>query len=370
MTTVRRARPGVAVVGTGFGCVTHVRALRTAGFAVNALVGRDPARTAERARQFGVANACTSLHQAFTLTGVDAVTVATPPHTHAPIVLEALAAGKHLLCEKPFARDAAEARTMLAAADESGLVHLLGTEFRWDAGQAMLARTIARGAIGEPRLALVLMHVPMLAELDADVPEWWADASAGGGWLGAHGSQVIDQLRVTLGEFDGVSAALPHVAGRPQSAEDAFVVKFRMRSGCTGVMSSTCGDRGPFLVETRVVGPRGTAWIDGVGDQVFIADAGGTRQVPVDDDLPRFGESGAEPLPPEVLHTAYDHMIAHGLDLPPYTRLAEAFRDLILGEPIPPQPKPATFADGVAQMEVLDAIRQSAATHEWVTVAS
>ena len=175
-------------------------------------------------------------------------------------------------------------------------------------------------------------------------------------------------MRVTLGEFEGVSAALPHVAGRTQSAEDAFIVKFRMRSGCSGVMSSTCGDRGPFLVETRVVGPKGTAWIEGVGDKVFVADANGTRQMPVGDDLPRLGDAATEPLPAGVLHTAYDHMIAHGLDLPPYTRLCETFRDLIDDKPIPASPRPATFADGVAQMAVLDAIRQSASTHEWVSV--
>ena len=61
------------------------------------------------------------------LQGVDAVAVATPPHAHAAIVLAALAAGKHVLCEKPFARNAAEARTMLAAAEGAGVVHLLGT---------------------------------------------------------------------------------------------------------------------------------------------------------------------------------------------------------------------------------------------------
>jgi predicted dehydrogenase len=356
------------VVGTGFGCVTHVRALRAAGFAVKAVVGRDPDRTSARAKQFDVDAACTSLADALALPGVDAVTVATPPHAHAPLVLEALAAGRHVLCEKPFARDATEARTLLAAAEEARVVHLLGTEFRWDAGQATLARAVASGAIGEPRLALVLLHVPMLADPDAEVPAWWADAASGGGWLGAHGSQVIDQLRVTLGEFDGVSAALPHVADRAQSAEDTFIVKFRMRSGCTGVMSSTCGDVGPFLIETRVVGSKGTAWIEDVGDKVFVADAAGTRQVAVGDDLPRFGSDGPEPLPPGVLHTAYDNMIAHGLDLPPYTRLCETFRDLIFGKPISDEPKPATFADGVAQMQVLDAIRTSASTHEWVTI--
>ncbi|MBV8986354.1 MAG: Gfo/Idh/MocA family oxidoreductase [Acidimicrobiia bacterium] len=357
---------GVAVVGTGFGCVTHVRALRAAGFSVAALVGRDSAKTAERAEQFGVANAYTRLSEAFSAGDIDAVTIATPPHTHGPLVLEALAAGKHVLCEKPFARDAAEARELLAAAEAAGVVHLLGTEFRWDPGQATLARAVAAGVVGEPRLALVLMHVPMLAEADAEVPAWWADAGAGGGWFGAHGSQVIDQVRVTLGEFDGVSAALPHVAGREQSAEDAFVVHFRMRSGCTGVLSSTCGDLGPFLIETRVVGSKGTAWIQDVGDQVFVADADGTRQLPLADDLPRLPTGGPEPLPPGVLHTAYDQMIAHGLDLPPYTRLAETFRDLILGNPIPAEPQPATFADGVAQMQVLDAVRRSAATKEWV----
>jgi predicted dehydrogenase len=357
--------PGAVVVGTGFGCVTHVRALRAAGFDVKALVGRDPQRTTERARAFDVPAACTSLEEALGLGGVDAVTIATPPHTHAPLVLSALEGGRHVLCEKPFARDAAEARTVLAAAETAGVVHLLGTEFRWDAGQATLARAVAAGAVGEPRLATVVLDVPMLAGATDEVPAWWADAAAGGGWLGAHGSQVIDQLRVTLGEFESVSASLTRMSERDQTADDAFVIHFRMRSGAAGVFTSTCADRGPFLIETRVAGSSGTAWIESVGDKVFVADRDGTRQVPVGDDLPR---GAADPLPPGVLHTAYDRMIAHGLDLPPYTRLAETFRDLIAGRRVPEDPRPATFADGVAQMAVLDAVRRSAATREWVDV--
>src|SRR5262249_60385055 len=128
---------GAVVVGTGFGCLTHTRALRAAGFAVRALVGRDARRTAERARRFEVPHASTSLGEALALRGVDAVAVATPPHAHAPIVLEALASGKHVLCEKPFARDAAEARALLAAAERARVVHLLGTEFRFAPAQAL-----------------------------------------------------------------------------------------------------------------------------------------------------------------------------------------------------------------------------------------
>ena len=360
-------RLGAVVVGTGFGCVTHVRALRAAGFDVKALVGRDPARTAERARLFEVPIPCTSLAEALALAGTDAVTIATPPHTHAGLALEALSAGRHVLCEKPFARDGAEARRVLAAAEAAGVVHLLGTEFRWDRGQVTLARAIAAGAIGEPRLATVVLHVPTLVETSDEVPAWWADAGAGGGWLGAHGSQVIDQLRVALGEFESVSASLTTVAKRDQTAEDAFVVLFRMRSGVTGILESTCGDRGPFLVETRVAGSSGTVWIEDVSDRVFVADKDGTRRVAVGDDLP---VSVAKPLPDGALHTSYDRMIAHGLDLPPYTRLAETFRDLIGGRAVAEDPRPATFADGVAQMLVLDAIRRSAATRTWVRVDS
>ncbi|MGH9012575.1 MAG: Gfo/Idh/MocA family protein, partial [Acidimicrobiia bacterium] len=134
---------GAVVVGTGFGCFTHVRALRAAGFDVLGVVGRDPAKTAERARRFEVPRALTSPTDALELPGVDAVTIATPPHTHAGVALAAIAAGKHVICEKPFARDAAEARTVLAAAEAAGIVHMLGTEFRFDTGHALLAHAVA-----------------------------------------------------------------------------------------------------------------------------------------------------------------------------------------------------------------------------------
>jgi predicted dehydrogenase len=363
---------GVVVFGTGFGCITHVRALRAAGFHVLGLVGRDPDRTRERARKFGVPLALTSLDDALTLHGVDAVTIATPPHTHAEIALSAIAAGKHVICEKPFARDAAEARRVLTAAQDAGIVHVLGTEFRWDPGQATLARTVRSGAIGEPRLATVLLHVPALADPSAGVPPWWADSSSGGGWFGAHGSQVIDQLRVTLGEFAQVSAALLRVATTTRTADDAFVVQFETRSGCAGVMQSTAADWGPPIVITRVAGTHGTAWIEGVGTKVRISDPAGTRTVPVGADLVA-GPERPEPLPAGVLHSAYDNMIAHGFDLVPYTRLAAAFRDLILDDDPEARtavdPRPATFVDGVAGMQVLDAVRRSTRDHgDWVAV--
>jgi predicted dehydrogenase len=301
--------------------------------------------------------------EALQVPGVDAVTIATPPHTHGPLVLEAVAAGKHVLCEKPFARDADEARRLLDAAEHAGVIHLLGTEFRWAPGQALAARLIAAGAIGAPRLAMLVLHIPLLADPAAELPAWWSDADEGGGWLGAHAAHAVDQVRVTLGEFAGVSAGLPRVVERQGSAEDSYLVHFKVQSGAEGILQSTAGDWGPLLLVTRFVGSEGTLWTE--GDAVFIADRTGTRQEPIPDDL-RVG--GPEAPPADLLVTAYDLLHSTGIDLGPYTRLAEVFRDLIRGEPIADDPRPATFVDGVADMAVLDAIRRSARERSWVAL--
>jgi predicted dehydrogenase len=356
---------GAVVVGTGFGCLTHARALRAAGFAVRALVGRDPARTAERAHRYDVPHACTTLAAALALDGVDAVAVATPPHAHAPIVLEAVAAGKHVVCEKPFARDAAEGRTMLTAAEAAGVVHLLGTEFRFAPAQALAARAIAAGAIGTPCTATLMLHVPMLADPAGEVPAWWADRSQGGGWLGAHGSHLVDQVRSTLGEFEGVSAGLQCVSERGMSAEDTYTVHFRLHQGVDGIMQSSAGTWGRFLSCTQFAGSRGTLWLE--GDEVWVADRGGARCLPVPEDL---AVRAPAPPPMDGLTTAYEIMHLTGIDFGPYVRLYECFRDLIRRRPIAADPAPATFADGVADMAVLDAIRKSAAEGRWVRIAA
>ncbi|MGH9018688.1 MAG: Gfo/Idh/MocA family protein, partial [Acidimicrobiales bacterium] len=300
----------VVVVGTGFGCYTHVRALRAAGFDVVAVVGRDGDRTAERARLFDVPGTCSSLTEALAIADVEAVTIATPPLTHAPLAIEALAAGRHVLCEKPFAADAAQGREVLAAAERAGRVHVLGTEFRYDAGQALLAAAVADGQVGVPRLATWIMHVPVLVEKDAVVPGWWADAGSSGGWLAAHGSQLIDQIRATLGEFAGVSASLVHVVDRPMTADDGFVVHFRMANGCVGTLQSTASDRG-IMVETRVTGSEATAWIEGVGSTVKVAAATGVRTLPPPPTMPTIA---APTLPAGSVRTTYEQMINFGVE--------------------------------------------------------
>jgi predicted dehydrogenase len=360
---MQRRKLGAVIVGTGFGVLTHLRALRAAGFDVHALVGRQPERTEARARDAGVPHGLTSLRDAIELPGVDAVTIATPPHTHAALALEALRAGHHVVCEKPFARNAGEAREMLAAAETAGVVHQLGTEFRWATGQALATRALRDGVVGAPRVATFLFHAPALADPAGEVPAWWGREEEGGGWLGAYASHVVDQMRTMLGEFEGLSASLCRVSQRDWSAEDTYTVHFRTRSGAEGVLQSSAGAWGPPVFCSRVIGSKGTLWLE--GDKVFVADARGSRQIDPPEDL-RL----PAPVPParSLLVTAYDMLHAMGIDLAPYTRLFEAFAARIRGEDAPADPPPATFADGLAGQIILDAIRRSSREHRWVEI--
>ena len=342
--------PTAAVVGTGFGCRVHVPALRAAGFEVVALVGRDPDRTQRRADRGGIPMAVTDVGEVLARDDIDAVTVATPPHAHGEVAIAAARAGKHVLCEKRFALDLTEAEAMLAAAEDAGVTNLVGHEFRWAPERAVVGRAIADGAIGEPRLCTFVQYVPLVADPATRMPDWWFDEAAGGGWLGASGSHVVDQIRTWLGEFAEVDASLSVVADRTDSADDTFTVRFRLASGVEGVLQQTGAAWGPNAGMTRVAGTTGTVWID--GEDAWVADRDGERKLEVPDDLV---------LPPSP--AASDdprHRYTH-LELGPFTRLCEVLRAGVEGRPLPDAVPPPTFADGVAGMRVLDAIRTSAA---------
>ena len=361
-----KALPRAVVVGTGFGVITHLRALRAAGFEVAALVGRDPAKTVARAESADVPHGLTSLGQALELPGVGVVAVATPPHTHCAIVLEAIAAGKHVLCEKPFAASLEEAKRMQAAADDAGVVALLGCEFRYATGQALAARAVREGRIGDPKLATFLLQMPALADPAGEVPAWWGSAEEGGGWLGAYCSHVIDQVRVTLGDLEGLSASLTLVSERAWSAEDSYSIHFRTVNGVSGILQSSAGSWGPPAFCSRISGTRGTLTLQ--GDDVILATRDGVETLSIPDDL---ALPAPVPPPAELLHTTYDMLHAGGIDLAPYTRLFEAMAARIRGTAGAgsEDPLPATFADGVAGQAALDAIRESDREKSWVSLA-
>jgi predicted dehydrogenase len=344
---------GAVIVGTAFGSRIHVPAARDAGFDVAALVGADPERTTRRAARAGVPHAFTSLTQALQLPGVDAVIIATPPTTHADLAEQAIRAGQHVLVEKPFTMNAQEARRLCALADEAGVVALVGHEFRFAPERVTLERALRRGDIGTPQVGTFIGHTDFAITGDIKMPKWWFSRQQGGGWLGASVSHLIDAVRVWLGDVESVSANLQtiglHIEVPDADAEDTVSARLQMVSGCEVIVQQSASIWGRGVNLMRVAGTSATLEI--VDGSVTCWDRNGSRTL--DPDRP------AAPVDSTGSGKPWDRF-TH-IELDPAKIQAAVFRDLIEGA-VPDVPiAPATFSDGVACMEVIDAIRRSAA---------
>ena len=339
------------VVGTGFGCRIHVPALRAAGFEVVGLVGSNPGKTEKRAGQNGISAWFTDLDEAIDKTGARVVTIATPPSTHAALTLKAIAHGCHVVCEKPFAFNSAEAQQMLDAAEKAGVFHMVAHEFRWLPERALFGRAISDGLIGKPRFLVMDQFIPFCADPETPLPKWWFDAGSGGGWLGAGGSHMIDQIRAWLGEFDTLSANLLLVSDRLADCEDTYSMRFRMKNGVEGSMQQSAGAWGPMATMWRCAGTHGTVWTD--QGRVMVADKAGTRELPVPDDL-------GLPPPPAAADPNSPARVSH-FEIGPFTRFCEALHTGIEGRAVKAAVPVPTFRDGLASMRILDAMRASSA---------
>jgi predicted dehydrogenase len=250
----------------------------------------------------------------------------------------------------------------VAAADAAGTVALVGCEFRWVPDEALAGRVIRAGAIGEPRLATFVLHSGILARglHRAFNEEWWFNAERGGGMLGAGGIHFIDRFRTWFGDIDRVSAVLQIAGDRPaDQAEDTYSAMLQFGSGTLALMQHSSAVYGPPNRICRVIGSKGSVWLD--DGQAWLADAGSSGPVEVPDDL-------RLPDPPPASDDP-KHAFTQ-LELPPYTRLAERFRDLVLGRTVPAgSPETPTFADGLYLQTVLDAMRASSAqAGAWVDI--
>lgn len=361
--------PQVVVVGTNFGCLAHVRALRAAGFEVTAIVGRDAKRTRERAESFGVAQALTSYEKALELPGIDAVVISSPPETHKPLSLQALARHKHVLCEKPLALTAADAREMLDAARRAGVVHMVEHQFRFRANDIALRRAIQAGALGTLRHATFMLDASICADpAKMGIPQWWYESRSGGGWLRNLASHQIDLIRYTLGEFESVSAALTFGTDRKMNADDGYSIVFRLRNGLEGILQGSCR-AWDYAQVSRVSGTEATASIEmdpaTFQPKLWITDRNGRHPAPAPADIAVPGALDVLPSTEET--SAYDaiHNVVSGS--PEYIMQATAFRDAIEGRAVG-SVTPANFSDGVAHMAVIEAVEKSAREHAWVRI--
>jgi len=216
----------VAVIGRGFGVYAMKPSFEARGWQVEVVPSRDEA---------AVAAACTG--------DADLIAVHSPPFQHREHVLRAIEAGKDVLCDKPFGRNAAEAREMRDAARSAGVLDFLNFEFRQQPARQKVAELIASGAIGD------LQHIAcssLMGYMRKRDYGWLNDASLGGGWLGAWGSHMIDAFRWQSGsevvDCGGVSRV--EIAQRPDdsgasrtcTAEDGFSAWLKFANGATALI--------------------------------------------------------------------------------------------------------------------------------------
>src|SRR4051794_5948193 len=201
----------VAMVGHAFMGNAHSQAWRVAprffdlplAPQMSVLVGHDAGRAAAAAERLGWAESSADWREVVARDDVDLVDICTPGDTHAEIAVAALAAGKHVLCEKPLANTVAEAETMTAAAEQAranGVRAMVGFTYRRVPAIALARQLVAEGRIGEVRHVRAQYLQDWISDPEAPM-SWRLDKTrAGSGALGDIGAHVIDLTQYIPGD--------------------------------------------------------------------------------------------------------------------------------------------------------------------------
>jgi predicted dehydrogenase len=268
---------GVGIIGVGISGRTMARAFSSTPSArVVAMAGRTPGRAQKIAARFE-SEAEPDAEALVARQDVDLVVVGTPQSQHLEGVKLAVGAGKAVLCEKPFASNAREAKEMLDLVNEAGIPNFVNFEFRRFGARARAKALVDEGFVGQINTVFLFGSSDYLKIAGEYVPPWHLDAGQGGGWLAASGTHDVDALRTFAGEIASLSAALPNIVHElvlrgsdrpvPNDSDDAAMILLRFASGATGVMANTSasatptlgqrieihGDEGTLILQTRTM---------------------------------------------------------------------------------------------------------------------
>jgi predicted dehydrogenase len=354
---------GVALLGCGFMGQAHSRALhalRAAGVAARpqlvSVCGRDGRAARAFAARFGWGECVTDWHEQVADERVLLFDNAAPNALHLEPTLAALRRGKHVLCEKPLARDAAEARRLWLEARRAGVRHMCGFNLRFLPAVRLARQLLEAGELGEP----THFRARFLASsaLRGDQGRTWRfdRTEAGSGAVADLGSHIVDLARYLVGEPVAVSAVVrTFVAerdGAPVDVDDAVAAVVEFAGGAIGSLeaSRVAGRRSNECV-VEVDAERGSLSfdLDALNQLQVITERKERRVLDVTDPRHPFMDMWW-PLP--------GHAIGWG------DSFVHQLRHLIAAVSGAGEVKPhgADFEDGYRCAEVCDAILRSART--------
>jgi len=375
---------GAAVVGTGFIGVVHVEALRRLGVQVYGVVGSSHVRAAERAAALGLPPAYESFEAMLADPRVDVVHITSPNHLHYPQAAAALAAGKHVVCEKPLAKTSVETGELVRLAQASGLVHAVNFNIRFYPINRHLQQLVRDGGLGDVRLVSGHYLQDWLL-LDTDwnwrlEPEFGGNlravADIGSHWmdLTSHvAGQRIVSVMADLKTFipvrrrptGPVETFATETSGATVSktitTEDCATILLRYESGAIGNLTISQISAGrKNTLEFEIDGSTSAAaWNSEHPDDLWIGHRGRPNELlPRDPALLNAEGRAAASLPGGHNEGFADTFKA----------LYRAIYRTVAGDG-PAEPDYPTFADGHDSMLVCEAVARSARDGTWAKVA-
>jgi len=240
-----RGKVGVGLVGAGEWAGTHADAFRKYPDLCELVAFADPVagRAEARAREFGARAGFLDYREMLKRDDIHLVSIATPPSTHSAAAVDSLAAGKHVLCEKPLAASLEECDRMISAADASGLAFCGVFQNRFYRNVMQAKSLLDSGELGKP----------VLLSLDGlwwRGPEYFAVDWRGtwegecGGTLLNHHSHLLDVALHLAGDAAWVDAEMGTLT-RPADVEDTIAFVMRMKNGAIlSAMASSAAEQG------------------------------------------------------------------------------------------------------------------------------
>ncbi len=217
---------------------------------VTGIAARDVARGRAFAQKHNIPQVFTSYDELLADPTIDAVYIPLPNSLHEHWTLQALAAGKHVLCEKPFASNATEAERMAAAAQQSGLVLMEAFHYRYHPLAARMKEIVNSGELGTLQHIEASLCFPLLSRNDIR----YNLSLAGGATMDA-GSYTINVLRFLAGEEPEVVQATAKLAS--PGVDRRMDADMRFPNGITGHITASLLSSTLLRISVRVTGEQG-----------------------------------------------------------------------------------------------------------------